>query len=254
MSTVPRTPQSVAERRAAAPHASMFLRMLLRAAVVRRGRAASALLAMVVAAAVATAMMNLYVDVQAKLRKEFRSYGANVVVVGKDGASLPADALTKVESVLGGRGMAVPFAYVVARTGNGQSVVVAGTDFARVQKLDRWWSVNLWPENPHQALVGMRAMQVVSPAGQPFDLTFQGHTIHLEPAGTLQTGAAEDSRVYLPMAEFLAWSGVQSSTIEVAANGTPDEVNATIERLASALPAADVHPIRQIVEGETRVL
>src|ERR1700746_459523 len=128
MSTVPRTPQSVAERRAAAPHASMFLRMLVRAAIMRRGRAVSALLAMVVAAAVATAMMNLYVDVQAKLRKEFRSYGANVVVVGKDGAFLPPDAIGKVESVLGGRGMAVPFAYVVARTPAGQSVVVAGGD------------------------------------------------------------------------------------------------------------------------------
>ena len=80
----------VARRRAAAPHTSMFLRMLVRAAVLRRGRAASALLAMVVAAAVATAMLNLYVDVQAKLRREFRKYGANVVVVAKDGQSLPA--------------------------------------------------------------------------------------------------------------------------------------------------------------------
>jgi hypothetical protein len=82
------TQPSVADRRAHSDHTSMFLRMLIRAAVVRPGRAASALLAMVVAAAVATAMMNLYVDVQAKLRKEFRSYGANVVVVGKDGAWL----------------------------------------------------------------------------------------------------------------------------------------------------------------------
>ena len=68
----------------------MFLRMLVRAAVLRRGRAASALLAMVVAAAVATAMLNLYVDVQAKLRREFRKYGANVVVVARDGQNLPA--------------------------------------------------------------------------------------------------------------------------------------------------------------------
>src|SRR5215813_7164023 len=141
MNTQPR----VADRRAHADHTSMFLRMLIRAAVLRPGRAASALLAMVVAAAVATAMMNLYVDVQAKLRKEFRSYGANVVVVGKDGASLPADALQKVEGTLGTRGIAVPFAYVVARTSNGQSVVVVGTDFERVQKLDRWWSVSAWP-------------------------------------------------------------------------------------------------------------
>ncbi len=65
------TPKQVADRRAGSPHTSMFARMLIRAAVLRRGRAASALLAMIVAAAVATAMMNLYVDVQAKLRTEF---------------------------------------------------------------------------------------------------------------------------------------------------------------------------------------
>jgi putative ABC transport system permease protein len=254
MSTVPRTPQSVAERRAAAPHASMFLRLLLRAAVVRRGRAASALLAMVVAAAVATAMMNLYVDVQAKLRKEFRSYGANVVVVGKDGAFLPPDAISKVESVLGGRGMAVPFAYVVARTPAGQSVVVAGTDFERVQRLDRWWSVSAWPSAAGEALVGMRALPVVSPERKPFDLSFQGHTIHLIPTGTLQTGAAEDSRVYLPLTDFAAWTGVQPSTIEVAANGSSEEVNAVVNRLAQTFPNADVRPVRQIVEGEARVL
>lgn len=245
---------SVAERRAASPHTSMFLRMLLRAAVLRRGRAASALLAMVVAAAVATAMMNLYVDVQAKLRKEFRSYGANVVVVGKDGTSLPPDAISKAETVLAGRGMAVPFAYLVARTSNGQSVVVVGTDFERIQKLNRWWSVSAWPSGSGEALVGMRALSVVSPDGKAFDLSFQGHTTNLKTAGTLQTGAAEDSRVYLPMAEFSAWSGIHPSTIEIAANGTAEEINGVVSRLAEALPVADVRPVRQIVEGEARVL
>src|SRR5580700_3000811 len=104
MSTTPETlltSKQIADRRTPAPHVSMFARMLLRAAVLRRRRAASALLAMMVAAAVATAMMNLYVDVQAKLRTEFRNYGANVVVVGKDGQSLPAGALAKVESTAG---------------------------------------------------------------------------------------------------------------------------------------------------------
>jgi len=247
-------PENIVERRANATHTSMFLRMLWRAAVLRRGRAASALLAMVVAAAVTTAMMNLYVDVQAKLRKEFRNYGANVVVVGKDSASLPADALNKIDTTLASRGIAVPFAYVVARTANGQSVVVAGTDFAKVQKLNHWWSVTAWPSLPQSALIGKRALPVVSPDGKPFDLSFQGHTIHLTPAGTLQTGAAEDSRVYLPMAEFLAWSGVQPSTIEVGVNSSQEEVSGTINRLAAALPAADVRPVRQIMEGEARVL
>jgi putative ABC transport system permease protein len=246
--------QEVAATRAKAPHTSMFLRMLLRAAVLRRGRAASALFAMVVAAAVATAMLNLYVDVQAKLRREFRNYGANIIVVGKDGASLPADALLQVESVLGGRGVVAPFALVVARTSDGQPLVVAGTDFDRLMQLDRWWSVSTWPSAPQQALLGVRALPVVSPKNQAFDLSFQGHTIHLTAAGTVQTGAAEDSRVYLSLADFVSWTGVQPSTIEVAATGSPEEIAAIMHQIGQAIPAADVRPVRQIMEGEARVL
>ena len=246
--------QEVAGRRNEAAHTSMFIRMLVRAAVLRRGRAASALLAMVVAAAVATAMLNLYVDVQAKLRKEFRSYGANVVVVGQGGQSLSADALATVQSTLSGRGLAVPFAYVVARTTDGQSVVVSGTDFDSVQRLDSWWSVTSWPNTPHSALVGARASALVSPQGQPFDLSFQGRTIHLSPAGTLRTGAAEDSRVYISLPEFEDWTGIAPSTIEIAATGSPDEVDTLIKQLSKALPAAEIRPVRQIMEGEARVL
>jgi len=90
--------------------------------------------------------------------------------------------LNKIEAALGGRGLAVPFAYVVARTAQGQSVVVAGTDFERVQKLDRWWSVSAWPSGPREALMGMRALPVASPDGKEFELSFQGHTIRLRPA------------------------------------------------------------------------
>jgi putative ABC transport system permease protein len=268
--------KDLAASRARVPHTSMFLRMLLRAAVLRRGRAASALFAMVVAAAVATAMLNLYVDVQAKLRREFRNYGANIILVGKDGASLPANALSHVDALLAGRGIAAPFGLVVARTSDGQPIVVAGTDFDRVQKLDKWWSVSKWPENSiptesqsplpvaenatrveqssSEGLVGVRALPVVSPKGQEFSLSFQGKTLRVTPVGTVQTGAAEDSRVYVSLADFVAWSGVQPSTIEVGANGSAEEVAAIMNQLVQAIPAADVRPVRQIMEGEARVL
>jgi putative ABC transport system permease protein len=232
----------------------MFLRMLLRASLVRRGRALSALLAVVVAAAVATAMLNLYVDVQAKLRTEFRKYGANIVVVAKKGQVLPADALAHVQSALAGRGTAVPFAYVVASTADGSPIVAAGTDMESVRRLDSWWSVSAWPRASGEALLGSRAAAVVSSTGQAFDLSFQGHAIHLTAAGTLTTGAAEDSRVYLPLSEFTAWTGVQPSTIEIAANGSAAQVTAVMKQVAAAVPGAEVHPVRQIMEAEGRVL
>ena len=252
------SPKQVAARRAQAPHISMFARMLFRAAVLRRRRAASALLAMIVAAAVATAMTNLYVDVQAKLRTEFRNYGANLVIVAKDGQSLPAGALAKVESVLGEKTMAVPFSYAVARTHDGQSVVVVGTDFTRARLLNHWWKVSHWPDAPNEALIGMRAAAVVNPKAapnrQPFELTFQGKAIQLAPAGMLQTGAGEDSRIYLDQSEFQNWTGIAPSTIEVAVNGTAAEVETSIRKLAQLLPSVHVRPVRQIMEGEANVL
>jgi putative ABC transport system permease protein len=240
---------------------------------------------MVVAAAVATAMLNLYVDVQSKLQREFRNYGANIVVVSKNGtdhvgtdafvrpakakpsqviheseveipkASAPElDALTKIDSILAGHGIAAPFGMIVARTADGQPIVVAGTDFDRVKQLNRWWQVSAWPSAPGQALLGVRASSTVSRKGQPFDLTFQGKTLHVTPAGTVHTGAAEDSRIYISLDDFVNWTGVQPSTIEVAATGSPAEIAATLNRIAQAIPAADVRPVRKIVEGEARVL
>jgi len=245
---------------------AMFLRMLTRAALVNPGRAASALLAVVVAASVSTAMLNLFVDVQAKLRKEFRSYGANIVVVlpaGETPADQPAgsrrsgdsDALAKVKSALGGKGIAVPFGYAVARSGkDGSPVVIAGTDLDAAHKLNTWWSVTGWPSSTGQALLGVKAARVLSPDGKAFDLTYNGQTLHLEAAGTLRTGADEDSRVYLSLNQFSRFTGAGPSTIEINASGSTAEIADTVTRLSAALPGADVRPVRQIVEGEARVL
>src|SRR5438045_4675731 len=145
------TSELTKRRRATAPHTSMFLRMLIRAADVRRARSSVALLAMVVASGVTTAILNLYVDTQTKLREQFRNYGANIVVVAREGQALPADALRIVNSTIANGSLAVPFGYVVARTPEGRSVVVSGTDFDKVRKLDKWWSVTAWPQTGAEA-------------------------------------------------------------------------------------------------------
>lgn len=236
------------------PHPSMFLRMLVRAAVLRRGRAAAALLALTVAASVATAMLTLFADIQSKLQTEFRNYGANLVVVAKDGQQLPPASLQRVESALDGHGVAVPFSYAVARTAAGQSVVVVGTDFTRARNLNRWWSVTTWPAERKAALLGQNAAKAIDPEGGPFDLFFRDRVFHINPAGILQTGAAEDSRIYISLADFEDWMQLPPSTLEVAVPGSRAAVNAAMQRIAGVIPQAEVRPVRQLVEGEARVL
>jgi len=124
-----------------------------------------------------------------------------------------------------------------------------------VQKLNStWWSVTDWPRASHDALVGTRAVGVVGAPGKPFDLSFQGRTIRLNPFGTLKTGAAEDSRVFVSLAAFAEWTHVPYSTIEISASGSSQEIVAIVQRLGQALPAADVHAVRQVTEGEANVL
>jgi putative ABC transport system permease protein len=107
---------------------------------------------------------------------------------------------------------------------------------------------------PSPALIGVRALAAVAPKNQAFELSFQGRTLQVIPAGTVQTGAAEDSRIFVSLPDFVAWTGVQPSTIEVAASGSPEEVAGIMNQLTQAIPASDVRPVRQIMEGEARVL
>ena len=232
----------------------MFLRMLARAAILRKGTALSALLAIMVAAAASTAMLNLFVDVQAKLGKEFRGFGANIVVETKTGESFTQDNLRQIESAIATHGLAVPFAYAVARTVRGDPVVVAGTDLELARKLSPWWSVSGWPSGPGQALVGVRATKVVTPSGGPFALTYQGRMIHLSSAGTVRTGAGEDSRVYMSLQDLESWTGLQPSVVEIAAYGSAADVTSLLSRLQRDLPGSDVHPVRQVTEGEANIL
>jgi putative ABC transport system permease protein len=239
--------------------AAMYFRMLRRAAQLRRGQAAAALAALAVAAAAATAMLDLYVDVQAKLRKEFRNFGANIVVQAGNGRSFSPEAIARIQSLVSGRGLAVPFSYAVARAGSDQPVVVVGVDFSQVQKLNPWWSVASWPNASNQALMGVRAAKLISPAlisqeTKPFTLRYQGKAMQISPAGTVSTGGGEDSRIYLSLSDFQQWTAVQPSVVEIAANGSTSEIAAIVQQLQRELPDADVRPVRQITEAEAGIL
>jgi len=231
----------------------MLLRILFRSLLVRPGRALVAVGAVAVASAATTAALTLYLDTQSKLEREFRSYGANLVITARPGVTLPPDALAKVESTLGPAGSAAPFAFAVARTSQDRPVVVVGADFERTRRLNSWWAVDKWPSASGEALMGQRVQKLTSAAGG-LTLIFSGRFITLHPVGTLRTGSAEDERVYLSLADFSAWTGLAVSTMEAAAPGSPQQIAKTAARLAAALPEASVRPVRQITETQGRII
>lgn len=232
---------------------SMLFRLLTGAARGRRSHTRTALLAIVTAAAVASCLLNLYSDVQKKLRSEFRGYGANLLIIAEANRGLAPDTLQRVDRIIGASGLAVPFCYVIATTSKGDPIVVAGTDFGRVRKLNRWWSVSAWPASRSAALVGTRAATAVA-GREPFEISYGTRRLSLHTVGTLRTGSGEDSRIYIDLGEMQHWSGAALQSIEVAITGSPEDVMRMQSRLARELPGAEVRPVRQIVEAEARVL
>lgn len=233
-----------------------FIGMLRRSLTHRRARSFSALVALTVSAAVATALLTLYADLNAKLHKEFRNFGANVVLsvpASSSGSALPPDALATIQQAAGPDALIAPFAYAVATTDRGTPVVVAGTDFAAVQRLDSWWQLSHWPSTADVALLGDRAANFVADE-HAVKLTYAGKVITLTGAGRLKTGGDEESRIYIPMTAFTGWTGIGPTVVEIQVPGGAAAVDAALTRLRAQFPSLQIQPVRQLVEGESRIV
>ena len=74
----------------------MFLRMITASLLRRRSRMLIALLSIAIGATILSGLVTIYYDVPRQMGAQFRSYGANMILVAKEGESLTADTLQDV--------------------------------------------------------------------------------------------------------------------------------------------------------------
>lgn len=151
----------------------MFMRLVVRALVVRSNRLVNALGAILVGAAVVTALTSLYFDISIKMSEELRAFGANVIVTPRltdDGEAVAArgievetlEAVTAAlppERVIGSS----PFLYGLVRLDLGNAVL-AGVDFPGLRAISPYWQVEgSWVSadfDERNAMVAERAPQI----------------------------------------------------------------------------------------------
>jgi putative ABC transport system permease protein len=230
----------------------LFARLLFKAAWVRKDRALTALISVAVVATIATAALTVYYDLENKLSREFRDFGANVVVTTRSG-NLDNASLAAINFTLARKGDVVPVAYAIATGPDNSRVVIAGADLRHLRDMNSWWSIRLL-ESAGQALVGERAAALYSPSGAPFELQFGARKIQVRPQAVFTSGSDDDSRVYLELADFTRLTGIEPNTALVRVDGRPQEIQEDVARLAAALPETEVKPIRQITQAQTSVL
>jgi putative ABC transport system permease protein len=244
---------------------SMFLRILWKLLGASRGRLALALVALTSGAAVCSALLNVNLDAEHKLTQEFRTLGANVVIAppsgGSDAALADAGVMDRIAGIDAPQVVAAaPYLYVAANSGT-QPVILAGTWFDQVAKMNSWWKIDgswIASRDSHlQCLVGSAAARHLGLApGSPIELRSGDRTVSLKVAGIVTSGGAEDSQIFtdLGVAQELAGLSGRVSLVQLSVSGTPAEIDTVTKRLASALPGLDVRPVRQITAAEGSIL
>jgi len=243
----------------------MFLRILWKLLGASRGRLAVALIALTSGAAVCSALLNVNLDAERKLTQEFRTLGANVVIAPPAGlneaALADAAVLGRIAALRLPRIIATaPYLYVASNSGT-QPVILAGTWFDQVAKMNSWWKleggwVSSRDDHDH-CLVGFTAARQLGLApGSSVQLRSGDRNISLTVAGIVTTGGAEDNQILtnLDSAQALAGLTGRVSLVQVSVSGTPSEIEAVTRTLADNLPGLDVRPVRQIAAAEGTIL
>ncbi|HLN03996.1 MAG TPA: FtsX-like permease family protein [Bryobacteraceae bacterium] len=227
----------------------MFWRFVLAAVKFRRRRLLLAFTGLAVTATLATALFSVYSDIDRKMRREFRGYGANLVIApAGNSQAVPLRAVAEAERL---GAVAAPFLYVIGRIGDAR-VVVAGVDFRRAAPLTSYWQVSgAHTAGTGECLAGsaLAAHYHVS-VGQSLPLASGPCLVR----GIVSTGGNEDNQVIVPFDRAAADAGFHdaASIVEVRADG--QRVDQTRAALARLLPETDVRVLHAIAETEASVV
>ena len=156
----------------------MFLRMITASLLRRRSRMLIALLSIGIGATILAGLVTIYVDVPRQMGAQFRSFGANMLILSDDEKGMTAEQMEKALEIIPEDQMvgAAPYRYIrVDMTTRQQSFTAAGTDFGQITRTSPYFSVEgRYPENPREILVGKEIAETIGVReGSGMELTWQ---------------------------------------------------------------------------------
>lgn len=220
---------------------------------------ALAVLSLLVGTALISALLTVSLDIEDKMGKEMRSFGANILLsprsesvpveiagmpVGEIGEkSFLSDAeLARLKTIFWKNNITgfAPYLYGSA-TLKGERAVLVGTWFEHelatekgpfitgVRKIAPWWQVEgEWPDGKGQLLIGRElASRLEVSAGAALKLESGGSSRDFRVAGIVSTGSFEDNQIFVDLPEAQELLGLPGKVEKVqvsALTKPPDEL------------------------------
>lgn len=244
----------------------MYLKMIVSSLLRRRSRMLIALLAVAIGSTILSGLVTIYYDVPRQMGKEFRSYGANLLLLPAVGREFISEAdfeqlrqlsflQNKIEGI-------TPYRYERVKV-NEQPFMVAGVDVEQVKKSSPYWHVfGFFPKNDQEVLIGETVSSItgINAGGRIkiVGLDEKGNYFEKEctVSGVLQTGGTEEETLYLSISalEEMMKEGGYFDIIECSLSAGQNELESFAAKIAEAIPSIAPRLVKRVTHSEGTVL
>lgn len=227
-----------------------------------------ALIAVAVGATIISGMVTVYREVPQQLGREFRAYGANLLLIPSNNATtFDAENLDAVKKILQGNEVigVAPFLYERLEI-NKQYILTGGTDFDELQKVSPYWQINgRYPEkSAREVLIGAELAKILSPY-EPTEIIGQEVTISAGEGtamkkylvtGIVSTGGKEEEFAFMNLDELQSTVGkadkIGIAQLSIVAEG--ENLQSLEEKISHDVPTVQPQTVQQIANSEFNVL
>ncbi len=244
---------------------TMYFKMVTSSLIRRRSRMLVALLAVAMGATILSGLITIYYDIPRQMGKEFRSYGANLILVpsGEQQALTGPDikkatGLFPEENTVG----VAPYRYESVKI-NEQPFMAAGTDMQEVKKVSPYWYVSgQWPEKGGEVLIGQEVAQLIqlspgdtfSAAGTDAEGRKFSHDFVV--AGVVQTGGAEENFIFMSLGDMegLMGNSGQVDVVECSIAASEGTLDTIVKQIGEKVPEVTPRLVKRVTQSEQTVL
>ena len=265
----------------------MYLKMVVSSLVRRSSRLIVAVLAIAIGATTLSGLVTIYYDIPRQLGREFRSYGANLVLLPRGDAKILRGDLEAVRRIIGGDrivGMA-PYRYQTVKI-NEQPYIIAGTDLDEARKNSPFWYVEgEWgtKDRPDQVMVGKEIARTLDLSlGDEFvvkgvkygqsavasqqtfsaeenvkkDIGTQYFSRKLYVRGIVTTGGAEEGFIFTDadMLDELIGDEFRGDVVECSVMADAEGLGTLSSAIEAELPNVQPRAVRRLTQSQDIVL
>ncbi len=265
----------------------MYCKMVFSSLIRRASRLLIAVLAIAIGATILSGLVTIYYDIPRQLGREFRSYGANLIILPRGDAGIGRGDIERIKSIIGEDrivGMA-PYRYQTVKI-NEHPYIIAGTDLPEAEKNSPFWYVEGgWGsgDRPDSVMIGreisntlnlsigdsftvrgVKYGQRAEASGQNLsaeenrsrDAAGQNFSKKLTVCGIVTTGGAEEGFIFADaeMLDELIEDGFRADVIECSVVAGSQEMEILTAGLESAMPGIQPRAVRRLTQSQDIVL